>query len=393
MNSLSDLLWSLVRWAIPITFAGVVAAIAVGTSRINDEICARVEDVLAERFPSLQVDVQQASLNKGEGIVIHGLSLIDKTMPENWQQILRVEEVHLACDATLTNLAMGQPDIDSIRVVRPTLHAVHFQNGTWNIQKLFGNSDANVAIPVSVESATILYEDVETSFQETFQQGRLELEPGVTDSQGALWSKMHLSLNGQTFEHLTVSGAVSLSAKRFELEAVLQEFDFQPRLLSLGPVQFFENTWWRETINGLSMRLSLSLSAAGSMDALAETIFDVRGHVSDGRFEHQRLPFSLADVAATFTANQSGFEIQSIVAQSGGSHFQGSARVKGWSKQSDFECLLEAERLIVGRQWQPFLPPEWLGHWQKILPQGEVDVRAEVHRKNGFTKPKVSLRC
>ena len=78
MNSLSDLLWSLVRWAIPITFAGVVAAIAVGTSRINDEICARVEDVLAERFPSLQVDVQQASLNKGEGIVIHGLSLIDK---------------------------------------------------------------------------------------------------------------------------------------------------------------------------------------------------------------------------------------------------------------------------------------------------------------------------
>ena len=83
MNSLSDLLWSLVRWAIPLTFAGVVAAVAVGTSRINDEICARVEDVLAERFPSLQVDVQQASLNEVTGIVIHGLSLIDKTMREN----------------------------------------------------------------------------------------------------------------------------------------------------------------------------------------------------------------------------------------------------------------------------------------------------------------------
>ena len=53
MNSLSGLLWSLVRWAIPITFAGVVAAIAVGTSRINEEICAHVEDVLAKRFPHL----------------------------------------------------------------------------------------------------------------------------------------------------------------------------------------------------------------------------------------------------------------------------------------------------------------------------------------------------
>ena len=158
MNSLSDLLWSLVRWAIPLTFAGVVAAVAVGTSRINDEICTRVEDVLAERFPSLQVDVQQASLNEGKGIVIHGLSLIDKTMPENWQQIFRVDEVHLACDATLANLAMGQPEIESIRVVRPTLHAVHFEDGTWNVQKLLGDSGANVAIPVSVEAATILYE-------------------------------------------------------------------------------------------------------------------------------------------------------------------------------------------------------------------------------------------
>ena len=393
MNSLSDLLWSLVRWAIPLTFAGVVAAVAVGTSRINDEICARVEDVLAERFPSLQVDVQQASLNEGKGIVVHGLSLKDKTMPENWQQILRVDEVHLACDATLANLAMGQPEIKSVRVVRPTLHAVHFQDGTWNIQKLLGNSGANVAIPVSVEAATILYEDVETSFQETFQQGRLELEPGIADSQGETWSKIHLSLNGQTVEQLTVSGAVSLAAKRFELEAVLQEFDFQPRLFSLSPVQFFEDAWWKEAADSLSMRLSLSLSAAGSMDALAETIFDVRGHVSDGRFEHRRLPFPLADISATFTANQSGFEIQSIVAQSGGSRFQGFTKVDGWSKQSDFECLLEAERLIVGRQWQPFLPPEWLGHWQKILPQGEVDVRAEVHRKNGFTTPNVSLRC
>ncbi len=393
MNSLSDLLWSLVRWAIPLTFAGVVAAVAVGTSRINDEICTRVEDVLAERFPSLHVDVQQASLNEGKGIVIHGLSLIDKTVPENWQQIFRVDEVHLACDATLANLAMGQPDIESIRVVRPTLHAVHFQDGTWNIQKLLGNSGANVAIPVSVEAATILYEDVETSFQETFQQGRLELEPGTADRRGETWSKMHLSLNGQTVEQLTVSGAVSLSAKRFELEAVLQEFDFQPRLFSLSPVQFFEDTWWKEAVDSLSMRLSLSLSAAGSMDALAETIFDVRGHVTNGRFEHRRLPFPLADISATFTANQSGFEIQSIVAQSGGSHFQGSAKVDGWSKQSDFDCLLEAERLIVGRQWQPFLPAEWTGHWQKILPQGEVDVRAEVHRKNGFTIPNVSLRC
>ena len=136
MNSLSGLLWSLVRWAIPITFAGVVAAIAVGTSRINEEICAHVEDVLAKRFPHLEVDVQQAHIDPGKEIVIRGLSLIDKNMPDNWQQILRVDEVHLACDATLATLALGQPKIDSVRVVRPTVHAVHFKDGSWNVEKL-----------------------------------------------------------------------------------------------------------------------------------------------------------------------------------------------------------------------------------------------------------------
>ena len=214
MNSLSDLLWSLVRWAIPLTFAGVVAAVAVGTSRINDEICARVEDVLAERFPGLQVDVQQASLSKGKGIVVRGLSFIDRNLPDDWQQVLRVDEVHLACDATLASLAISQPDIKAIRVVRPTLHAVHFHDGTWNIQKLLGSSGGNIVVPVSVEAATILYEDIATSFQETFQQGRLELETGLTDSEGITWSKMKMSLNGQTIEQFTVSGAVSLSAKR-----------------------------------------------------------------------------------------------------------------------------------------------------------------------------------
>ena len=393
MNSLSDLLWSLVRWAIPLTFAGVVAAVAVGTSRINDEICARVEDVLAERFPGLQVDVQQASLSKGKGIVVRGLSFIDRNLPDDWQQVLRADEVHLACDATLASLAISQPDIKAIRVVRPTLHAVHFHDGTWNIQKLLGSSGGNIVVPVSVEAATILYEDIATSFQETFQQGRLELETGLTDSEGITWSKMKMSLNGQTIEQFAVSGAVSLSAKRFKVEAGLQEFDFQSGLFSLIPVQFVEDTWWRKAIDSLSMRLSLSLSAAGSMDALAETIFDVHGHMTDGRFEHQRLPFPLSDISATFTANQNGFEIQSIVAQSGGTHFHGSAKIAGWSEQADFKCLLEAERLAVGRQWQPFLPSDWLGHWQKLLPQGEVDVRAEVNRKNGYMTPHVSIRC
>ena len=292
----------------------------------------------------------------------------------------------------MATLALGQPKIDSVRVVRPTVHAVHFKDGSWNVEKLIGDSASNIAIPVSVEAATILYEDAETSFQETFQQGRLELGPAV-DNQGTTWSTIRLALTGQTVEQLTVTGAVSLSTKHFELEASLRELDFQPQLVALLPERLVKDRWWRESVDSLSMQLSFSLSASGSMDNLANAKFEVDGNVRGGRFEHKQLPFPLADISASFTANQTGFEVKSVVARSGGSQFQGSIRVEGWSEQSDYECLVEAEQLVVGRQWQPFLPPDLQSHWQKLLPEGEVDFRAEVMRKKGNTIPKVSLRC
>jgi hypothetical protein len=50
VNSLADTLWTLVRWAVPVTVAGVVAAGAIGSSRIGEEVRGRVEARLAKRY-------------------------------------------------------------------------------------------------------------------------------------------------------------------------------------------------------------------------------------------------------------------------------------------------------------------------------------------------------
>ena len=51
-----------------------------------------------------------------------------------------------------------------------------------------------------------------------------------------------------------------------------------------------KDRWWRESVNSLSMQLSFSLSASGSMDNLANAMFEVDGNVRGGRFEHKQLP-------------------------------------------------------------------------------------------------------
>lgn len=393
MKSLTDLLWSLVRWAVPVTVAGVIAAVAIGTSRINEEIRSHVERVVAERFPYLEVEVQGASLKEGQGIVVRGLSLNDPKLPEAWQQLLRIDELHLDCDASLTRLALGKIEIQSVRVIRPVLQAIHFEDGSWSFERLAGQSAESSALPVTVEGATVLFEDVAAEFRETFREGRLDMQPAVADSSGTNWSRIQLSLDGQTIERLAVTGAVALTAKQFQVEAKVDGFDFRPQLVSLLPAGIVSNDLYRQVADGLNVRVSLKATATGSVDRLSAATFSVQGALSRGRFEHAKLPFLLTDLSASFTADREGLAIRALSARSGGTLFRGSVRAYSWSNTADFDCLLEAERLVVGRQWQPFLPPEWSAQWQKLLPQGEVDLRAEVDRRAGVLTPHVSLRC
>jgi hypothetical protein len=85
----------LVRWALPVTVAGVVAAGAIGSSRLGEEVRARIQQKLAQEFPTLAVQVQGASLVEGEGIVARGISIVDPSLPKDRRQMLWVDEVRL----------------------------------------------------------------------------------------------------------------------------------------------------------------------------------------------------------------------------------------------------------------------------------------------------------
>ena len=50
MNSLADLLWAIVRWAVPLTVAAAIALVAIGLEQLDNEVRRRVEAKLAEVF-------------------------------------------------------------------------------------------------------------------------------------------------------------------------------------------------------------------------------------------------------------------------------------------------------------------------------------------------------
>ncbi|MEN9667476.1 MAG: hypothetical protein RLZZ326_3839, partial [Planctomycetota bacterium] len=128
------------RWTVPVTVAAVIAAVAIGSNRLGEEVRIRAEARLAREFPDLVVQVQGASVVSGEGLVLRGVSLTDPKMPQQWRQLVWIDEVRLACGTTLADLSGGSPKIGAVRVRRAVVHVVRHHQGMWNIARLTGLS-------------------------------------------------------------------------------------------------------------------------------------------------------------------------------------------------------------------------------------------------------------
>ena len=397
VHSLADILWTLVRWTVPVALAGVIAAGAVGTSRIGEQVRVRVEARLQKEFPALVVQVQGATLVEGEGIVARGVSLVDPRMPQQWRQILWIDEVRLACGTNLTELATGSPRITAVRIRRPKVHVVRHADGTWNLAKLLGERSGGGLLPVSVEDATLLVDDTGRQLRMTLRDIACEIAPSGNDPEGGEWAAVRGSLAGDLFDRASFQGRLAAATGAFEFQGDLQSLDVSPRLASLIPPGYGDpgeaQLRARDLLGGLRGRCDLRWQAAGTTGDIGQTRFGVSGRLESGRFEHATLPFSMGDMTIGFRADRSGLQIEQFEAHSASALLRGSGRLVGWNADADFDLLLDAERLTIGRQWESHLPETLAAQWRKLLPAGEIDLHAEVARRTGRIIPKVSVRC
>jgi len=418
---LADTLWGIVRWSVPLTLAGVVAAVAVGSRRIDDEVRRRVEARLAQELPGMRVGVQSATLVPGEGIVLRGVAVASTDLPPQHRQLVWIEELRLSCATGLSDLLAGQPSVTGIRVRRPTLHVVRLSDGSWPITRLFRSHGRRAGLPstVSIEDASILVEDTATLGRTQLRRlhAMLEREP---DGAGF---RMRGTSAGEAFEHASFTGRIGLEDGRFALAGSLSTLELSQRTAGLLPSAVRAcGSLRRETApgaapaedgrdrvdacrpplamqqiadwaGGLHGRADLEWQVGGSIDKLAAADFSIAGRLDGGRYEHATLPFSLADVRASFRADRTGGTIDSLSARSGSAVVEGSGRWLGWAADADFAVALDVRQLIVGRHWEPFLPALAADQWRKLLPTGEVDLHARLQRTAGSLRPELSIRC
>ena len=388
MKSIADILWTLVRWTLPLSVAAVVVAITLGSNRIGEEVRRRIEGRIQSRFPDLAVRVGAASLVEGEGIVIRGVTIVDPKLPAEQRGLLSIDEIHVACGTTLTDLMAGDLRITSVRVRRPMVHACRAADGRWSLAKLVRNGDGGLPVPVTVDDATLVVEGAGLGTRLTLRNIGLELRPAAAAAGGGPATAVRGTVAGDLFDRAVFDGSVS-AAGVFELAGAVESLDISPRLRSLLPAGDASPEW----LAGLRGRLDLDWRASGTLAALDAAAFSATGRLESGHFEHASLPFAISDLSAAFTADRGGVRCERLEAHSGSTLLRGGGRLDGWNADADFDVLVEAERMLVGRHWEALLPRQIAAHWSKLLPAGEVDLRAHVVRRGGAVTPDVSLRC
>ncbi len=387
VKPLADFLWTLVRWSLPLTVAGVIAAGAVGSARLGDVVRGRIEERLRQEFPGVVVHVQAAVIVEGEGLVARGVSFVDGRLPPQYRQLVWIDELKLACGTDLTQLAAGPPRITAVRIRRPTVHARRAADGRWSLAPLWKRPAGGAAVPVTVEDATLLLEDANLRSRATLRQISLAIDPPTAPGDAA--ATVRGTCSGDVFDQARFEGRLVPDTGAFEVAGTVDALELSKRLTATLPVPPAAAGW----IAGLEGRLDVRWRASGSLAAVDAIAFEAAGLLEAGRFAHPQLPFAVSDVTAEFTADRQGLRCDRIEARAGSTLLSGSGSLAGWSETADFDVALEAERLVVGRHWEGLLPPPLAAHWSRLLPAGEVDVTARVVRRGGTIEPDVAIRC
>jgi hypothetical protein len=384
VKPVTDILWSLVRWTLPLTAAAVIVAVGLGSQRVGEEVRRRVETRLRERLPTFDVSVRSASLIEGEGIVVRGLAIRDRAGTD---PMLTVEEIHLACGTTLAELAAGEPRITAIRLRRPVVQARCGDDGHWNVAALFEARGAGAGLPVEVEDAALAIDDAAAGRRFVLRNIGIALRPAADAAPGTR-TLVRGQVGGDLFDRADFEGHLDHDGG-FAVTGRVAALELSPRLRGLLPAA----APLADQSAGLRGRVDLDWTASGSLTAIEAAAFRVVGTLDGGHFEHASLPQAVSDISAAFAADRAGIVCERLEGHSGSTLLRASGRMSGWDGGADFDLVLEAERLLVGRHWEPFLPASLAPQWSKLLPAGEVDLRAQVVRRAGRISPDVSVRC
>ncbi|MGA2259157.1 MAG: hypothetical protein ABSG53_31175, partial [Thermoguttaceae bacterium] len=364
--------------------------------RMDEGIRRRVEELLAKQYPNLRIKIRSAVLMKGEGIALRGLSIIDPAAEGPGVELLSYDECFLACSTDLSDLFSGQVNPTRVTIRRPTLRMTRRPDGTWSAARLlplpsftdgplpelrFENGTIEIFDPTKAVACTLTLRDV-----------NLVLSP-IAPAEGRVRTKRRQRIEGTAtgdyFHHVTFDGEVGPDHPELCLAGTIYGVEISPEMRNVLPDAF-------------GCKLSVLGSLRGQAEAHFQVTydpalpemwkFDVTGQLTRGRIDDPRLPRPLTEIRATVHVDNQDFAIQEFKARSNQATL--SLTCSG-SLKSSSPMSIEADvgQLPLDEQLRAILPGKLQEEWQKLRPEGLVDVNTQLRYDGRAWQPHMRIKC
>lgn len=362
--------------------------------QVDEQIRRFVEQKLAGHYAGLRVSVRAAELVRGEGIEVRGLVIVEPGAEGPGAELVRIEEIFLACPTQLQELLTRDLDIGRIVIRRPSLRATRRHDGTWSAAKLLPLPEFSKRPPeVAIEGGMVeIFDPLKSpSGTLTLRDLHLLLAPPATDvSNGSHLRKIQGTLSGDYLRQVRFEGTIDPHRPQCSVIGSADSLDLGPELRDALPMSLADQLASLGTFRGQS-----NLSFRFDYDpARQERLqFAISGQLLRGRIDDPRLPHPLSDIRGSFRLDNTGFVLDDMAARSSQATLRLSCRRNGYVADSPLWLKAEIRQLELDGRLMDALPPNLRRLWPQYLPSGQVDADVNLAFDGRVWTPELSLQC
>ena len=364
--------------------------------RFDDEVRRHVETRLGRLYPGLRIAVHSATLIKGEGIKLTGLSILRARGGRPARELYSVEECFLQCKTDWSDLLAGEPDVTLATVVRPTLRATRRPNGTWSAAKLLPLPHLGKRSPVvQIKDGTIEIFDPLRSPSSTLLLGHVNATLTPLAEKGAADGVLRPAEAGGELQRRLLSarghcGRGRSPPRYFHCGRIgAGAGDFAPSCRLRSPARRRSGSRQCGAVRGkgeLNFHVAYDPAAPNPLE------FAVRGRVKGGRIDDPRLPHPLTDIRAAVRLDNQGFAVEDLVGRSNQATLRLSASGSLPGEGARLALTATIRHLELDPELVAALPADLQEQWYGYRPLGQIDADVKLQCDGRAWRPDLTLR-
>ncbi len=361
-------------------------------TRLDDEIRRQAEQYLARAIPQFNVSIGDARLVEGEGIAIYDLAISETTSTQLQNNLLVVDEIMLSCDAQLTKLVNGLPEVRRVLIRHPQIWAARRSNGKWNLASLWPLPECGKKKPrIVIENAQFTLADQSASRLPplSLRDVNLTIKPTAGNSQhrGEETLQIDGSLGGPMLERAEVRASCDPARKSIQLASEFEQLQLSKALLAWASA--LSGRAWNQT--SLVGKVDGEVVLQHRFDSPTPPQIDAKLHLQQARLEDPRLPRPLVDLSCIAHCRNNLLTVKQLRGTCGTATVALEMERRGYAALAPTAVSLRVNNVTLDEQIYESLPGLLRNEWDKYQPTGVVNAEVQATFDGQRWKPIAKL--